>query len=268
MARPLRDWAAARPPGPWDDLLRQAVDEHALESGGAEVAADRVVEWLADWSRDVRRRQHGLLLLTAYRAKGLEFDHVAVLDGGWERVGRHEDPDAPRRLYYVAMTRARQTLALLRFDGAHPIQEAVLDCPSVLVRAPATAPPAPPELLYRHVRATLQEVDLGFAGRRGEGHPIHRAIAALSAGEPLEVRIVDGGKWQTADGAGRVVGRLAGSFEPPTGMRCRAASVLAVVGWSREASELEYRDAMRCDTWEVVVPELVFEPQDAPVRPK
>ena len=50
----------------------------------------------------------GLLLLTAHRAKGLEFDHVAVLDGGWDRVGRNEDADAPRRLYYVAMTRARE----------------------------------------------------------------------------------------------------------------------------------------------------------------
>ena len=33
--------------------------------------------------REVRRRQRGLLLLTAHSAKGLEFDHVVVLDGGW-----------------------------------------------------------------------------------------------------------------------------------------------------------------------------------------
>ena len=43
-------------------------------------------------------------------------------------------------------------------------------------------------------------------------------------------------------------------------MRCRSAEVLAVVGWSREASEPQYRDSIRCDAWEVVVPELVFEP--------
>ena len=57
--------------------------------------------------REIRRQQRGLLLLTAHRAKGLEFDHVMVLDnGGWNRVGQAEDTDAPRRLYYVAMTRA------------------------------------------------------------------------------------------------------------------------------------------------------------------
>ena len=108
----LRAWAASRPRDPWHDLLRQAIDEQALETGGAEVPVDHVIEWLAEWGREIRRRQQGLLLVTAHGAKGLEFDHVAVLDGGWERRDPDEDPDVPRRLYYVAMTRARQTLSL------------------------------------------------------------------------------------------------------------------------------------------------------------
>ena len=57
------------------------------------------IEWLAEWSRDVRQRQQGLLLLTAHRAKDLEFDHGAVLDGGWDRIQQEEDPDPQRRLY-------------------------------------------------------------------------------------------------------------------------------------------------------------------------
>ena len=71
---------------------------------------DSFIEWLAEWSRDARGRQQGLLLSSAHRAKGLEFDHVALLDGGWDKLGAREDPDAPRRLFYVAMTRARRTL--------------------------------------------------------------------------------------------------------------------------------------------------------------
>ena len=257
----LREWADARPSDPWHDLLRQAIDEHALETGGGEVPVDHVVEWLADWSRDVRRRQHGLLLLTAHRAKGLEFDHVAVLDGGWDRRDPEEDPDAPRRLYYVAMTRAQQTLALARFDGPHPLQDALLDHPAVVPRRLAAPPAASPELLYRHVRTSLQDVDLGFAGRHGTHNPIHRAIAALSPGDPLRARVTDQGRWQLLDETGTVVGHLAKSFQPPDGMRCRASTVLAVVGWSRESSEPQYRDTIKCDAWEVVVPELVFEPR-------
>ncbi len=257
----LRSWAAARPFGPWHDLLRQAIDEHVLETGGGEVPVDHVVEWLADWGRDVRRRQHGLLLLTAHRAKGLEFDHVAVLDGGWDQRDPDEDPDAPRRLYYVAMTRARQTLALARFDRPHPLQDALRDHASVTWRPPVALPPAPPALRHRHVRASLEDVDLGFAGRRSERDPIHRAIAALSPADPLRARITDRGRWQLLDETGTVVGHLAKSFRPPDGMRCRASTVLAIVGWNRESSEPQYRDAIKYDAWEVVVPELVFEPR-------
>ena len=118
----LETWAQARPSNPWHDLLRQAIGEHKLETEGGETPVDHFIEWLAEWGRDIRRRQHGLLLLTGHRAKGLEFDHVAVLDGGWERVALGEDADEPRRLYYVAMTRARQTMVLARFNRRHRLQ--------------------------------------------------------------------------------------------------------------------------------------------------
>ena len=116
----LNGWADDQPAGPWVELLREGIDEYILETGGVETPVDHFVEWLAEWGREARRKQRGLLLLTAHRAKGLEFDHVVVLDGGWNRIGQAEDADAPRRLYYVAMTRARQTLALARLPGTNP----------------------------------------------------------------------------------------------------------------------------------------------------
>ena len=88
-------WLDGQPGGPWWALLREAVEEYGLETGDAELPIGHFIEWLVEWGREVRRRQTGLMLLTAHRAKGLEFDHVAVLDGGWERVGRNEDSDAP-----------------------------------------------------------------------------------------------------------------------------------------------------------------------------
>ena len=128
----LDGWLANQPDGPWVELLREGIAEYALETGGAETPVEHFTEWLAEWGRDVRRQQRGLLLLTAHRAKGLEFDHVVVLDGGWNRVGMGEDADAPRRLYYVAMTRARQTLTLMRLPGVHPFQDALRSDPAVL----------------------------------------------------------------------------------------------------------------------------------------
>ena len=57
------------------------------------------------------------------------------------------------------------------------------------------------------------------------------------------------------------IGQLAQRFELPDGMRCVSASVMSIVKWDKEASEPEYRGRLQCDEWEVVVPELVFEPE-------
>ena len=256
----LRAWTDMRPSDPWHDLLRQAVAEHAQETGGGEAPVKHFVEWLAEWGRDARRRQRGLLLLTAHRAKGLEFDHVAVLDGGWDRVGSGEDRDAPRRLYYVAMTRARRTLALARLDGSRGLADELAGHSATVLREAAELPPCPEAVRFRHVRTALGDVDLGFAGRRRADDPTHGAIAGLSVGDPLHARVRRDGRWELRDSGGRLVGRLANSFKPPQGMRCRSAVVFAVVGWSREASAPQHKESARCDAWEVVVPELVFEP--------
>ncbi len=142
----------------------------------------------------------------------------------------------------------RYRAALERFERRWP------------ARTPVELPAPSSALLYRHVRTTLQDVDLGFAGRRSERDPIHRRIAALSPDDPLNARITDHGLWELLNAVGSPVGRLAKSFKPPPRMRCRSAEVLAIVGWNREVSESKYRDSIRCDAWEVVVPELVFEP--------
>ncbi len=256
----LNDWLVGQPSGPWTDLLGEAMDEFQLETGGAETSVSHFVEWLAEWAREVRRRQRGLMLLTSHRAKGLEFDHVVVLDGGWDRVGRGEDADAARRLYYVAMTRARETLALARFSGSHPLQNALRGSSSVLLRqAPTELPAAVPELARRYRRLSLRAVFLSFAGYKRHDHPVHRAIASLSPGDRLEVRN-GSDRWELLDRKGTVVGLLARGFEAPNGVRCTFATVLAVVTWDRERSEPQYQDGLQCDAWEVVVPELVFEP--------
>ena len=258
----IEEWLANQAPDPWVELLREGVAEYALETGGAETPVDSFIEWLAEWGREVRRRQRGLLLLTAHRAKGLEFDHVVVLDGGWDRVGGDEDADAPRRLYYVAMTRARQTLALMRLPGRHRFQDASLNTSSALLRRePVVLPRPAPELIRRYQRLSLRDVFLSFGGYRGQEHPVHAAIAALSPGDLLQARM-GADRWELLDRNGMVVGQLARSFKVPAGARCAFATVMAIVEWDRERSDPDYRDGLRCDSWEVVVPEIVFEPDD------
>ncbi len=256
----LREWIRRQRPSPWFELLDQALDEHQLETGAAKVPNTAFIEWLAEWCRDARRRQRGLLLLTAHRAKGLEFDHVIVLDGGWDRRNRADDADAQRRLYYVAMTRARQTLALLRRKEPHPFHAGLDHRPSVLLRETTTSPRPGPELTRRHRQLALNEVFLSFAGIRPPDDQLHRAIAALSPGDPLQVNQGEQ-RWRLLNQAGTIVGILAQSFKPPDKMVCTNATVAAIATWSKDRSDPEYADGLHCENWEVVLPELTFEPR-------
>ncbi len=256
----LSDWIAAQPQNRWTGLLVQAAEEHRIETGGGKVPTDHFIEWLAEWGRDVRRRQHGLLLVTAHRAKGLEFDHVAVLDGGWDRTNRNTDGDERRRLYYVAMTRAKQTLALTRFSPSHPFLDSLAGSPSAIVRDPKELPPCPESLRFRHVQSSLSDVDLGYAGRKAKGRRAHVALAKLAVGDRLLVHVSGNGRWQLQNRDGITVGRMSRKFKPQKGMRVRDAKVMAVVGRSKARTDPNYLGGIKCDDWEVVVPEFVFEP--------
>ena len=112
--------AIARPCRPtlWQSP-RDGIGRQDQETGSDRVPRAATREWIAEWARESRRHQHALLLTTAHRAKGLEFDHVVILDGNWNS-GNQNEAEEQHRLYYVAMTRARQTLTLMNMGNGNP----------------------------------------------------------------------------------------------------------------------------------------------------
>ena len=116
-----------------------------------------------------------------------------------------------------------------------------------------------PELSWCYRQLNPGEVDIGFAGRQAPAQPVHRAIAALAPGTVLHLQQA-GRRWLLRDGQGNPVCQLAASYTPPAGMDCVAARVAAIIVRDRADSEPEYLARVRCQHWEVVLPELVFAP--------
>lgn len=68
--------------------------------------------------RQPKSEARGLILSTVHSSKGLEYDQVFlldVIDGVFPKEGEDVDRDEERRLFYVAMTRARNELAVFTF---------------------------------------------------------------------------------------------------------------------------------------------------------
>jgi ATP-dependent DNA helicase RecQ len=190
--------------------------------------------------------------MTAHRAKGLEFDHVLILDGdGWQ--GRGDDE---RRLFYVAMTRARKSLTLCEaIGGQHPF---VSDLDGLVMRSRPDALPPEPGVAHRIWCADPEKVVLSWPGRFTPTAPVHGALAALEVGSALILRRrSDGGMgWEVTDTSGVTVGRMSSKFRPPEG-RIVAVRVAAML--VRHAREVD-QEKLRCQAWELVLPEIEYLP--------
>jgi ATP-dependent DNA helicase RecQ len=243
-----------QPQSRWTDLIGEGIGALARELVEKAAPVPDLVQWFGEWARDVRAEQRRLLLMTAHRAKGLEFDHVAILNGSWDRPSRGEDADAPRRLFYVAMTRARSTLTVLT-DGPHTF---VRTGDAVLTRRVTPDTDALPCCRLRYIPPDPRLVDLSFAGRLREGDPALKDIAAARPGDPVYL-FRDGDRWRVDNAEGKTLARLSRAFVPPEDTTFLRGEVAAILNWRREDGDEEYHHLLRRDEWEVVLPELVFE---------
>lgn len=243
----------AQPQSRWTDLIGEGIGTLARELAEKAAPVPDLVQWFGEWARDVRGEQRGLLLMTAHRAKGLEFDHVAILNGGWDHPSRGEDTDAPRRLFYVAMTRARSTLTVLT-DGPHAF---VRPGDAVLSRRVTPDTAALPRARLRYLPPDPKLVNLSFAGRLRSGEASLAAISSARPGDPVRL-IRDGDRWRIDNDQGQTLARLSRAFAPPEGTTFLRGEVAAVLNWRRQDGDEDYHHLLRRDEWEVILPELVF----------
>lgn len=243
---------------PAQAALAQFIVECESAAPGSERVVADLVEGLYEFgtgSKSVSAVNGPMVLLTAHRAKGLEFDHVLILDGdGWG------DPkDEERRLFYVAMTRARKTLTLCeQIRGSHSF---VQFCSDLSLRSRPGIPDKNTSLGNRVWIADPEQIVLSWPGYFGPHASIHKAIRRLNFGDPLALRQRSDGKpgWEIADSDGNTVTRMAQRFAPPEGkiVAVRVGYVLVRLAKGSEAEQLKVPE------WELVLPEIEFRELDA-----
>lgn len=137
------------------------LDEYAEQSGISDVAMDAKCRTFAkdaaacgsldawvlfakehvwEFHQTIRaHREDGVLLATMHRSKGLEWDHVFIIDccQGTVPYIRKDTPcdmEEERRLFYVACTRARETLHIMNYSarkGKNDVETKVMPSPFI-----------------------------------------------------------------------------------------------------------------------------------------
>lgn len=116
----------------WQANLRRLIFDWIEETRDTElpvsVVEDYFCEALADQDR-LRNLGDGVFLSTVHSVKNLEFDHVFMLGNNWKE-NQGDEIEEERRLYYVGMSRARETLTLFSIQDIHNPHVSILsgDC--------------------------------------------------------------------------------------------------------------------------------------------
>lgn len=242
---------------PYRAALAHFIHDTESAAPNSELVVDDLIESLYDFGaigkpKGDLRPNAPLVLMTAHRAKGLEFDHVLILDGG----GWGGRSDEERRLFYVAMTRARQSLTLCEaIGGQHSFTR---DADELTLRSRPDAAPPEPGTMHRICFVDPGKIVLSWPGYFAPSAPIHRALAVLDVGSPLVLkpRNNGGAGWELTDVAGVAVGRMSSKFRPPEG-EIVSVRVAAILVRSASAGDPE---GLRCQSWELVLPEIEYVP--------
>lgn len=248
----------------WWELLRGILQELREESGNAHLPMSYHTEYVYEALAEQRREQAvgtGVFLSTVHSAKGMEFPHVFVPGGGWTQGQNPQAQEEERRVYYVAMTRAKETLCLFeRADTLNP-HSCLVEGDFLLRRDSLLAEP-PDDLVLRRRYDVLgmEDLYLDFAGRKRTDDMAHLNLAFLQPGDSLEViSMGDNIELQTEKGA--TVARLSkAACKSWLGrLDCiEQITVLAMVQRRAEDSGEEYRAQCQCEQWEVPLAEVRY----------
>ncbi len=246
----------------WQKNLRSLLTEWQEETGNIPQPVSAVEDFLYEAMADQNRAgnlHNGIFLSTVHSVKGLEFDHVFILGQGW-RQRQGPEMEEERRLYYVAMSRARETLRLFAIENNNP-HASLLSGDFILARKIAKEAPINKIDILRYELLGMKEMFLDYAGLRPENHQARKALAHLRAGDLLNAAIHND-HVELADQSGITVARLAKSAEKKWAGRLRLIREIRVLAMVRRyRTDIQNQDfSSRChgESWELPVVEITF----------
>ena len=246
----------------WTAMASRMLMDLEVEFGAESCAVVDVMEALYRGSAD-HHRSHvfgdGVLVGTVHAAKGLEFAHVIVLSGGWKKNARFSEEE--RRLYYVAMTRARKTLALIDRRDDPLLYTRELESKNLRLRKVSVAEGQSDQFAdVRYTVLGMRDLFIDFAGGKPKGHKVHRSLARMQAGDSITLKPKQSGQVVVLDRKGVQVGRLskntAESWQQAESQQVEEVRVLGMVSRELEDCKPEYRDQIAVPDWELPLLEV------------
>ena len=245
----------------WSANLIRLLQDWQEETGDTPQPASAVEEYLYEAFAEQDRMKtigNGLFLATAHAVKGLEFDHVFILGDSWEK-GAGAAIEDERRLYYVSMSRARETLHLFALDTAGNPHARLLSGDFLMAREMSPGTSEPMARRSYHLLG-MEDLFLDFAGIKEEQHPSRLALQKCKAGERVVIQERNS-HLELVDNDGVAIARLSKKAQGEWADRLdsiRDALIVAFVRRYRDDIEdKKFQTACYGQSWEVPIVEVV-----------
>lgn len=249
----------------WWQLVDLFFDNYRDETADSVLPVSRAIDRFYEFTAEQRREKvlgQGIFLSTIHSSKGMEFPHVFILDGDWGLQKSPTEWEEERRVMYVGMTRAEETLCLMKMHrqpnpflreirGDHTLSKAYTG---------ATHDNELQNIRYELIG--LSEIYMDFAGCFHAGHSIHNQLACLEAGKNVVFQRNNSGI-EIRDANGCCVGKLSNEGANKWSKRLNQICELRVVALlkrDRDDPAEDYQNRIKVDQWELPVLEAVYTP--------
>ncbi len=250
----------------WWQLIDLFFTNHLDETSDSILPVSLTIDQFHEFMAEQRREKvsgQGIFLSTIHSSKGMEFPHVMILDGDWVRPGDRNEWEEERRVMYVGMTRARETLCLMKIPGRpNPFLKEIRG--DFIVSRTYTGAFVENEFHNRRYELIgLNEIYMDFAGCFDKGQGIHNRLARLESGQTVLFHQTDKGI-EIHNMDGRCVGNLSreGSEKWLQRLdRICELRVIALLRRDRLDPDEGFRNRIKVDQWELPVIEAVYLPK-------
>ncbi len=258
----LNDLRGKRMVNNWWRLIDMFFDNYREETSDSILPVDWAIDHLYEFLGEQRREKvvgQGIFMSTIHSAKGTEFPHVFILDGDWSRPTSKERWEEERRVMYVGMTRAEETLHLMKIPGKiNPFLKEI----SGKFATPLTFEEEAGTSRYTNTTYEILGLDnlyLDYAGSFPKTHPIHEQLANLEAGQCVSFHR-KGERIEVQSNSGICVARL--SKQGAEMWKDRLDQILevrtvALLKRNRDDPEEDFQERINTDSWELPVLEVV-----------
>ena len=249
-------------PNIWWNMVDLFFDHYRDTTGDSLLPVTRAIEHMYEFLAEQRRDKvigQGIFLSTIHSAKGMEFPHVFILDGDWSTPMRPSEWEEERRVLYVGMTRAEETLRVLKIPSRpNPFLKEIRG-DFVIPLIYRGAADVGEQGKRRYEVLGLDQLYLDFAGRYAKSNAIHQNLTKLQAGDSvafcqnhskLEIHDTEGGcvACLSNEGANKWKERID---------RIIDIRVLAVLQRTRDDSDDGFQQWTNVDEWELPVLEVI-----------